>query len=81
MNELLMRDFGRVETQHVNLQIALPRKFLQANGTNISFDTGMGCQMIEIVRANGEAFPASLTPIPGRIIMDVSQVFGQTTIA
>ena len=64
----------------MSFQIALPCKFLQAHGTNILFDTRMCCQMVVIVRANGEAFPASLTPIPGCIIVDVSDVFGQTTL-
>ena len=65
-----------MEMQHVNLQSALRRKFLQTHGTDISFDTRMGCHMIVIVRANGEAIPASITLIPGRIIVDVSHVFG-----
>ena len=37
--------------------------------------------MIVIVRANGESFPASLAPIPRRILVDMSNVFGQTTLA
>ena len=74
-----MRDFGRMETQHASLQIVRQRKFLQAYGTDISFDTRMGCHVVVIVRSNGESFPASVTPIPGRILVDVSHVFGQTT--
>ena len=41
----------------------------------------MGCEMVVIVRANGEAFPASITPTPGCILVDVTDVFGQTTLA
>ena len=37
--------------------------------------------MVVIVRPNGESFPASLTPIPGRILVDMSDVFVQTTLA
>ena len=37
--------------------------------------------MIVIVRANDEAFPTSVTPIPGRILVDVSDMFVQTTLA
>ena len=50
--------------------MVLQRKFLQAHGTNISFDTGIGCNMAVVVRANGASFPAGLTPIPDRIIVD-----------
>ena len=64
----------------MSLQIALQRKFLQAYGTNISFDTRMNGQMIVIVRANGEVFPASVAPIPCCILVDMSRVFGQTTL-
>ena len=80
-NTLLRCDFGRIAMQHVNFHIALPRKFLQAHGTDISFDTLVGREMVVIVRANGEAFSASLTPIPGRILVDMSDVFVQTTLA
>ena len=66
--------------QHVSFHTALPCKFLQAYGTDISFDTRMGCQMIVIDRANGEAFPACVTPVSGRILVDVSHVFVQTTL-
>ena len=66
--------------RHVSFQIALQRKLLHAYGTNILFDTRMGCKMIGIVRANGESFHASVTSIPGRIFMDMPNVFGQTTL-
>ena len=36
--------------------------------------------MTVIVRANGESFPASRTPISGSILVDVSHVFGQITL-
>ena len=81
MNNLHMCDFGRKEKQHVRFQIALPRKFLQAYGTNISFATRMSCQMVVIVRASGEAFPTCLAPISGCILVDVSHMFVQTTLA
>ena len=67
--------------QHVSLQTARQRKFLQAYGTNISFDTRMDCKMVVLVRANDEAFPTSVTPIPGHILVDKSDVFGQTALA
>ena len=37
-NNLHMCNFGRMEMQHVNLQSALRRKFLQTHGTDISFE-------------------------------------------
>ena len=64
----------------MHFQIISERELCLASRTNISFDTRMGCQMVVIVRANGEAFPAFVTPIPGRILVDVSHVFGQTSI-
>ena len=41
--KLLRCDSGRMELQHVSCHTALPCKFFQAQGTNISFDTRVGC--------------------------------------
>ena len=65
----------------MHFKIISSREVFLASGANILFDTRMGCKMIVIVRANGEAFPASLTPISGSILMDMSHMFGQTTLA
>ena len=65
----------------MHFKIVSEREVCLASGTSISFDTRMGGEMVVIVRANREAFPASLTPIPGRILVDVSHVFGQTILA
>ena len=70
-----------MEPKDVHFQNVSERELCLASGTGISFDTRMGCKVVVIVRANGESFPASLTPIPGRIIVDVPDVFVQTTIA
>ena len=68
--------------QHVSFQMAIQRKFLHALGTNIiSNDAGANGNAIIVVRAYQTSFPASVTPIPGRILVDVSHVFGQTTLA
>ena len=45
-NELLVCDFGRVEMQHVSLQIELPHKFLHAYGTNVSVDASVNNNVI-----------------------------------
>ena len=55
----------------VHFQIVSERELCIASGTSILFDTRIGCKMIVIVRANGVPFPASVTPIPRRIIVDM----------
>ena len=56
------------------LQTGFESELFQAYGTNISLDTGVSRQMVEVILASRVAFATSIAPIPRRHIVYVPNV-------